>query len=67
MENCRFNNVELSIFAKFLHYACNADINIRDYINEINKPSTSDRRNNPIIADTNPNVSRINREQFHQP
>jgi hypothetical protein len=36
-ENCRFNNAELSIFAKFLHYARAANNNISDYIDEINK------------------------------
>jgi len=45
-ENCRFNNAELSIFAKFLHYARN---NNSDYIDEINKawidytPTISDK------------------------
>ena len=74
-ENCRFNNAELSIFAKFLHYARTANNNISDYIDEINKacldyePTISNKCNNPNIlwlADTNPDVSRINRDKLQQ-
>jgi len=36
-ENCRFNNAELSFFARFLHYARTANIKVYEYIDEINK------------------------------
>ena len=74
-ENCRFNIAELSIFAKFLHYARTANNNISDYIDEKNKawldyiPTISDKCNNPNIlwlADKNPDVSRINRDKLQQ-
>ena len=36
-ENCRFNNAELSIFAKFLHYARTGHNKVIQYLDEINK------------------------------
>ena len=60
---------------KLLHYARTANNNISDYIDEINKacldyaPTVSDKCNNPNIlwlADTNPDVSRINHDKLQQ-
>ena len=54
-ENCRFNYAQLSIFAKFLHYARTANNNISHYIDEINKacldytPTISDKCNDSKI------------------
>ena len=53
-ENCRFNNAELTIFAKFLHYARTGNNKINEYIDEINmtclnfSPTTSEKMYKPI-------------------
>ena len=61
-ENCRFNNAELTIFAKFLHYAWTCNIKVNEYIDEINmncitfSPTTLEKCTNPYtlwLADTN--------------
>ena len=64
---------------KFMHLKCvfckTANNNISAFIDEINKacldytPTISDKCNNPNIlwlADTNPDVSRINRDKLQQ-
>jgi hypothetical protein len=74
-ENCRFNNAELSIFAKFLHYARTGNNKVIQYLDEINKacieltPTTSSKCNNPNtlwLADTNKDVSKINHNKLQQ-
>jgi len=78
--NCRFNNAELSIFAKFLHYALTAYHELIEYIHgavidDINKvclnfnPNTCIKCTNPntlLLADTNTDVSRISYEKMQQ-
>ena len=74
-ENCRFNNAELSIFAKFLHYARTGNCKVKEYIDDINRtcldfsPNSSSKCNNPNIlwlADTNKDVTKINHQKLHQ-
>jgi hypothetical protein len=74
-ENCRFNNAELTIFAKFLHYARTGNNKVNEYIDEINKtcltfsPTTSEKCTNPYtlwLADTNNDVMKINNEKLQQ-
>ena len=68
-ENCRFNNAELTIFAKFLHYARTGNNKVNEYIDDINmtcltfSPTTSEKCTNPFtlwLADTNNEVMKIN-------
>ena len=74
-ENCRFNNAELTIFAKFLHYARTGNNKINEYIDEINmtclnfSPTTSEKCTNPYtfwLADLNNDVMKINNEKLQQ-
>jgi hypothetical protein len=74
-ENCRFNNAEVTIFAKFLHYARTGNLKVNEYIEQINRtcltfsPSTSEKCTNPYtlwLADTNDDVMQINNQKLQQ-
>ena len=66
---------ELTIFAKFLHYARTGNIKVNEYIDEINmncitfSPTTLEKCTNPYtlwLADTNDDVMKIYNEKLQQ-